>query len=109
MKELEKHQQTIGVQKMNDREERMNELRKAKGLKPIKKLTVEDIKPIIEKVEKSAIEEFLDKPKEEKKKKPSKKKEIISETKEEINTDNLFEANPKPLNKEEVKEELLNE
>ena len=82
---------------MSERADRINELRKARGLKPI-------VETIIEIVDE-----------EDPKKKKTKKKEIIVETNEEINTDNLFETDPEPLNKEEEKveekpeEELLNE
>ena len=95
---------------MSDRENRVNELRKARGLPPLPKN--EPVIPFGDSpisVEKSPFEEALEI--EEKSTKKKKKKEVIVETKEEVNSDSLFEADPENINKEEAKveEELLNE
>lgn len=95
---------------MSEREDRMNVLRKARGKKPLPPVVDEIVEAVKVVEEKSPFEEALEieiaKPK---KKKTTKKKEVIVETKEEVNTDSLFEA--KPLNKKEekIEEELLNE
>lgn len=103
---------------MNERLNRLNELRRSKGLKPLKEAVQKAFpeEEIIIEV-KSPFEEVLeikkDKPK---KKRKSTKKEIVVETTEAANTDTLFEVEPEPVNKEEVKveekpeeEKLLNE
>jgi hypothetical protein len=97
---------------MSDREARVNELRKARGLKPLPTDQIQpfgDGPPLQE--EKSPFEEILEMEVKKTAVKKKKKKDIITETKEEINTDSLFEADPETVNKEEAKveEELLNE
>ncbi len=111
---------------MSDRIDRLNELRKARGLKPVP-MTVDKVfdatfetvkeeeKVVVE--EKSLFEKAIEIEKSSSKltkKKPTKKKEVVVETTEEANTDNLFETDSEPLNKEEKveensKEETLNE
>ena len=93
---------------MSDREDRLNVLRKAKGLKTI---TIKNPIIVVEK-EMSPFEESLaiKEKKPIKKKRTTKKKEIVVETNEEINNDSLFETETEPVNKiEEKTTEQLNE
>ncbi|MHA1988541.1 MAG: hypothetical protein ACW98D_18065 [Promethearchaeota archaeon] len=92
---------------MSDREDRLNELRKARGQKPVATIVDE----VLDTEEKSPFKEILEIKKKSSKKKKSTKEEVVTETSEEINTDNLFETDSKPLNKKEekVEEDPLNE
>jgi len=97
---------------MSDRTDRINELRKARGLKPLPTDAVQpfgDGPPLP--IEKGPFEKILEAEKKPAKKKKKKPANVILETKEEINTDSLFETDSENINKEEAKveEELLNE
>jgi hypothetical protein len=103
---------------MSERSDRLNELRKAKGLKPLKEAVDKAFPEVISQVveTKSPFEEAIEteKPKVRKPRKKTKKEEVVIETTESANTDVLFEKESDPVNKEEVKveepkEELLNE
>ena len=94
---------------MNEREERVNQLRKARGLKPS---FAETVTEPTENIEEEPFKEDLEieETSTEKKKKSTKKKDIITETKEEMNTDTLFETDSAtPKEEEKVEEEQLNE
>ena len=111
---------------MSEREDRVNELRIARGEKPLPPMqqndrisqpTIKEKSPFEKALEDEAIIEAKKIIAEKAKakalvvEKNKKKKDTITETKEEINTDSLFEADPDSINKEEAKveEELLNE
>jgi hypothetical protein len=91
---------------MSDREERTNERRKAKGLKPLSEININKVIQTIRE-DSGPFDNLVKETEDDKKKK--KKKKVIKETSEVMNSDTLFET--EPLNKEDTKveEELLNE